>query len=219
MPPDPALPFTDAPASGESPWAGFDTLAQDPLENYKLLTGAVVPRPVAWVTTQSRGGLVNLAPFSSFAIVCSDPPMLAVGIDGRPAAGQLKDTARNLLENGHCVVHVADQALLEALHATSADLPPETSELDLCEFQTLPSLRVAPPRVALAPVALECVLVQSLPMGERGGTLSILRVVYAHVRKSVLRNGRIDAAALNPVCRLGGPFYGELGTLHHRPRA
>lgn len=186
---------------------------QDRDENYnKLLTGAVVGGLGQHAVIRWRG----LAPFSSLAIVCNDPPMVSIGIEARPADGQLKDTARNLLASSHCVVHVANQSLLDALHATSADWPPGASELDRCGLAAVPSLRVTPHRVAQAPV--ECMLVQALPLGRASSMLAILRVVYAHVRKSVMLNGRIDAAALNPVCRVGGPYYGELGTLHHRAR-
>lgn len=196
----------------------FDPSTLDRAEIYKLMTGAVVPRPIAWVTSCSASSVVNLAPFSSFTFVCHDPPMLAIGVDIKPDGGGRKDTSRNIHASREFVVHIADHSLLGALHASAAELPPEMSELDLYGLQTAGSTRVSTPRVALAPIALECVLERALTLGRESSELLIGRVVYAHVHPSVLRDGRIDATALDPVCRLGGPNYASLGRVTSKER-
>src|SRR5437764_9845551 len=127
---------------------------------YKLLTGVVVPRPIAWVTTIAESGGVNLAPFSTFTFVAPKPPMLAFSVGQR--GGIYKDTARNILANEDYVVHIADRPLIEAVHGSAVEHPPEVSEVELQNLATAPSLHVRPPRIAAAPIAMECRLRQCL---------------------------------------------------------
>ncbi|MGJ7530734.1 flavin reductase family protein [Variovorax sp. GB1P17] len=187
------------------------------VEIYKLMTGIVVPRPIAWVTTLSETGVVNAAPFSSFTFVSHDPPMLAIGIDAKPGGAGLKDTARNILHRREFVVHIADHSLLQALHDSSGDYPSDVGELELLGLEMRLSARVSTPCIAHAPIAAECVLEQSVVLGRQPTRLMIGRVVQFHVRDSLIANGRIDAVALNPVCRLGGPHYAGLGTVTSLP--
>ena len=107
----------------------------DPEATYKLLTGVVVPRPIAWVTTVSPAGLVNLAPFSAFTFVSSKPPM--VGINVGRKAGVMKDTGNNILQSREFVVHIPDTALLEAVHRSSVEYPADVSEVDALGLQTV----------------------------------------------------------------------------------
>ncbi|MDO8398829.1 MAG: flavin reductase family protein [Bradyrhizobium sp.] len=107
---------------------------------YRLLTGIVVPRPIAWVTTLSGDGVVNLAPFSAFTFVSPKPPMLAISV-GRKA-GVYKDTAHNILNNEEFVVHIADSSLMNAVHESSTEHPPDVSEVEELNLETLPSERV-----------------------------------------------------------------------------
>src|SRR5882724_12803898 len=120
-------------------------------ESYKLMTGVVVPRPVAWVTSLSDHG-VNLAPFSTFTFVSPKPPMLAFSVGQRGAV--YKDTARNILATEEYVVHIADRPLIEVVHASAVEYPPEVSEIETLGLATSPSLLVKPPRVEAAPIAM-----------------------------------------------------------------
>jgi len=118
---------------------------------YRLITGIVVPRPIAWVTSMSGTGVVNLAPFSAFTFVSPKPPMLAISI-GRKA-GTYKDTAHNILHNEEYVVHIADSTLMTSVHESSAEHPPDVSEVEVLKLETLPSERIKVPRLAAAPIA------------------------------------------------------------------
>lgn len=176
---------------------------------YRLLSGIVVPRPVAWVTTLSEGGIVNLAPFSTFTFVSPKPPMLAFNVGQK--GGVYKDTARNILRSEDYVVHIANTALMSAVHESSAEFPPEISEVEHLKLETLPSERVAPPRIAAAPVAMECRLRQCLEFGETRSRLIVGEVLLFHIRDGLVENGKIDTEALDPLARIAGPRYARLG--------
>jgi flavin reductase (DIM6/NTAB) family NADH-FMN oxidoreductase RutF len=178
---------------------------------YRLLTGIVVPRPVAWVTTLSAAGTVNLAPFSAFTFVSPKPPMLAISV-GRKAS-VYKDTARNILATEEFVVHIADQPLLEPLHQSSIEHPPEVSEVEALGLATHPSVHVKPPRLSAAPIAMECKLRHCIEFGETRSRLLVGEIVLFHFRDGLLNNGKIETKDLNPVCRLGGPRYATLGDI------
>jgi flavin reductase (DIM6/NTAB) family NADH-FMN oxidoreductase RutF len=180
-------------------------------ESYRLMTGVVVPRPVAWVTTLLPSGGVNLAPFSTFTFVSPKPPMLAFSVGQR--GGVYKDTARNILASEEYVVHIADGALIEAVHASAVEYPPDVSETETLGLETVPSLHVKPPRVAAAPIAMECRLRQCLEFGETRSRLIVGEVVAFHFREGLLNNGKIDSKALDPLCRLAGPNYATLGEI------
>jgi flavin reductase (DIM6/NTAB) family NADH-FMN oxidoreductase RutF len=180
-------------------------------ESYKLMTGVVVPRPVAWVTTLSPTGGVNLAPFSTFTFVSPKPPMLAFSVGHK--AGVYKDTARNILANEDYVVHIADRPLMEMVHKSAVEYPPEVSETETLGLATEPSLHVRPPRVKDAPIAMECRLRQCLEFGETRSRLIVGEVVAFHFRDGLMKNGKIDTAALDPLCRLAGPNYATLGEI------
>ena len=185
------------------------TLSAD--ESYKLMTGVVVPRPVAWVTTIAENGGVNLAPFSTFTFVSPKPPMLAFSVGQR--GGIYKDTARNILANEEYVVHIADRALIEAVHGSAVEHPPDVSEVEMLGLATEPSLHVKPPRVAAAPIAMECRLRQCLEFGETRSRLIVGEVVAFHFREGLIKGGKIDTRALDPLCRLAGPNYATLGEI------
>lgn len=185
------------------------TLAAE--EAYKLLTGIVVPRPVAWVTTLSATGSVNLAPFSAFTFVSPKPPLLAISV-GRKA-GVYKDTARNILASEEYVVHIADRPLIEPMHLSSIEHPPHVSEVEELGLATSPSVHVKPPRLAAAPIAMECRLRHCIEFGETRSRLLVGEVVLFHFRDGLLKAGKIDTKELDPVCRLGGPRYATLGDI------
>jgi flavin reductase (DIM6/NTAB) family NADH-FMN oxidoreductase RutF len=180
---------------------------------YRILSSLVIPRPIAWITTVDATGRVNLAPFSSFMGIFG-PPMLAVTISRRKD-GSLKDTHCNLKERGEAVVHIADLPLLEALHASGAEVGPEISEVERLGLGTAPSLQVAPPRLTDAPVALECRLNRELDLGPNS-TLVLLDVLLAHAAERIWSDGDdcADASRWAPLSRLAsvaGPNYGALG--------
>jgi flavin reductase (DIM6/NTAB) family NADH-FMN oxidoreductase RutF len=180
-------------------------------ESYKLMTGVVVPRPIAWVTTIAENGGVNLAPFSTFTFVSPKPPMLAFSVGQR--GGIYKDTARNILANEEYVVHIADRALIDAVHGSAIEHPPDVSEVEMLALAIEPSLYVKPPRVAAAPIAMECRLRQCLEFGETRSRLIVGEVVAFHFRDGLMNGGKIDSKALDPLCRLAGPNYATLGDI------
>jgi flavin reductase (DIM6/NTAB) family NADH-FMN oxidoreductase RutF len=178
---------------------------------YKLLTGIVVPRPVAWVTTVSTVGVVNLAPFSAFTFVSPKPPMLAISVGHK--AGTYKDTARNILATEEFVIHIADRALVEPVHLSSVEHPADVSEVEMLGLATAPCSRIAVPRLADAPVAMECRLRHCIEVGETRSRLIVGEVVMFHFRDGLLQDGKIDSARLDPICRLAGPRYAALGDI------
>ena len=185
------------------------TLAAE--EAYKLLIGVVVPRPIAWVTTLSQSGVLNLAPFSAFTFVAPKPPMLAISAGHK--AGVYKDTARNILANEEFVVHIADRALIEPLHLSSIEHPPHVSEVAELGLASEPSRHIKVPRLRDAPIAMECRLRHCIEFGETRSRLLVGEVLVYHIRDGLLQGGKIDTRTLDPICRLGGPRYATLGDI------
>jgi flavin reductase (DIM6/NTAB) family NADH-FMN oxidoreductase RutF len=159
----------------------------------------------------SGSGVVNLAPFSAFTFVSPKPPMLAISV-GRKA-GIYKDTAHNILNNEEYVVHIADSTLMTAVHESSTEHPPDVSEVEELALETLPSERVKVPRLAAAPIAMECRFRQCLEFGETRSRLIVGEVLVFHVRDGLLQNGKIETEALDPIARIGGPRYARLGEI------
>jgi len=198
--------------------SGFVTLKTEGMsteEAYRLIVGCVTPRPVAWITTQDESGRVNAAPFSSYNYVAHSPPMLAVNIGSRK--GELKDTARNIVETREFVVNVATEATLELMHASGADYPPEIGESETLGIELAPSTVVRPPRIPATPIQMECRLEHVLPLGRGLNTLYIGEVVAFHLSEAIFNGRHIDAVAMRPIARLGGPYYAGLGEIFHRP--
>jgi flavin reductase (DIM6/NTAB) family NADH-FMN oxidoreductase RutF len=180
-------------------------------KTYRLLTGIVVPRPIAWVTSLSGSGILNLAPFSAFTFVSPKPPMLAISVG---AKGEIyKDTAHNILANQEYVIHIADTALMNAVHESSAEHPPEISEVDVLKLETMASERIKVPRLAAPPVAMECRFRQCLEFGQTRSRLIVGEVVMFHIRDGLLNNGKVETEALDPIARIGGPRYARLGDM------
>jgi flavin reductase (DIM6/NTAB) family NADH-FMN oxidoreductase RutF len=178
-------------------------------EVYQYLVGVVTPRPIAWVTTVSPAGVVNLAPFSFFNAFGANPPVVVFSPTLR-RDGTKKDTLLNLEQLGEFVVHAAVAPLAETVNLTSREVPADTSEVELAGLATVPSVRVRPPRVAAAPVALECVVRQIVSMGTGpiAANLVIGEVVMLHVADEVLDGkGGVDPRKLRTVARLGGAFW------------
>ena len=178
---------------------------------YRLMTGIVVPRPIAWVTSLSAKGVLNLAPFSAFTFVSQKPPMLAISV-GRKA-GVYKDTAHNILDTEEYVIHIADTALMTALHDSSVEHPPEVSEVEQLGLETLPGERIKVPRLAAPPVAMECRFRQCLEFGDARSRLIVGEVVMFHIRDGLVKDGKIETEALDPIARIAGPRYARLGEI------
>ncbi len=178
---------------------------------YRLMTGIVVPRPIAWVSSLSSKGILNLAPFSAFTFVSQKPPMLAISV-GRKG-DNYKDTAHNILDTEEYVIHIADTPLMNAVHESSAEHPPEVSEVELLGLETLPCERVRVPRLAAAPVAMECVFRQCLEFGDARSRLIVGEVLMFHIRDGLMTNGKVETETLDPIARIGGPRYARLGDI------
>jgi flavin reductase (DIM6/NTAB) family NADH-FMN oxidoreductase RutF len=194
--------------------------SRGPRDANRLLCASVVPRPVAWVSTIDAAGRANLAPFSYFNAVTSDPPIVMISVGrtrSRPGDGR-KDTAQNLLATGEAVVHIAPRRLARAMVTTSADVPPGTDEFDLAGLARVASTDVRPPRVAAAPIAMECILERHLPVGNGPSDVFFLRVVRFHVDDAILRDGLPDAALLDAIGRLGGEEYCASDAVFRVPR-
>ena len=189
----------------------IDPAYLDPETAYRLITGVVVPRPIAWVTSLSATGVLNLAPFSAFMFVSPKPPMLAISV-GRKG-NIYKDTAQNILNNEEYVVHIADSSLMTAVHESSTEHPPDVSEVEELRLSTLPGERIKVPRLAAAPIAMECRFRQCLEFGETRSRLIIGEVLVFHIRDGLLQNGKIETEALDPIARIAGPRYAKLGEI------
>ncbi|MEA2935371.1 MAG: hypothetical protein QOD74_2017 [Variibacter sp.] len=185
------------------------TLAAE--QSYKLLTGVVVPRPIAWVTTRSASGTVNLAPFSAFTFVSPKPPMLAISVGQK--AGIFKDTARNILSREAFVIHIVHRGLVDPVHMSSIEHPPDVSEVEHLGLKTAESVVIDVPRLVDAPIAMECKLRHCIEFGETRSRLLVGEVVMFHFRDGLVRNGKIESAELDPLCRLAGPRYAALGEI------
>lgn len=181
---------------------------------YKLLTGAIVPRPIAWVSTVDPAGAANLAPFSFFNAVSSRPPIVAFTASVRSTGLGQKDTLRNIRATGEFVVNIVTEPLAEAMNLTSTEFPPEVDEFQAAGLTADPSTAVTPPRVAESPIHFECRLHQIIEVGAEpgGGALILGRVVHIHVDPSVLLGeDKIDIGRLRPIGRLAGAGYCRTG--------
>lgn len=177
---------------------------------YPLLNSVVVPRPIAWVSTRSASGVDNLAPHSFFTVSSIAPPVVQFTSVGA------KDSLRNAEATGEFVVSMCTEALLEQVNRTATDYPAEISEYDAVGLTREPSTKVAPPRVAESPVAIECRLLDTRAFGD--STVVFGEVVWVAVEEDVLRDDRPDVTLLRPVARLGGQEWSTIGRVIDRRR-
>ena len=191
------------------PRRDFDPAELGP-QIYPLLNSVVVPRPIAWVSTTSPTGVDNLAPHSFFTIAGIDPAVVQFTSVGE------KDSLRNALATGEFVVSLCTEPMLEKINATGTDYPADTSEFDAVGVTREPSLRVAPPRVAESPVALECRVVATQVFGSC--TVVFGQVVHLAVDEAVLRDGRPAIDLLRPLARLGANEWSTIGAVSDHRR-
>lgn len=185
----------------------FDFAGLSAVERYKLLGGLVVPRPIALVTSKSPEGRANAAPFSFFNVFAEEPALVVLGIGISPTGGA-KDTTRNIRDTGEFVVNLVDEPLALAMNLCAIDFPPEVSEIEVAKLELTPSEGVAPPRLARAPVSLECRRYVTLQPG-RERYLVLGEVLTLHVRDGIVDPAtlRVDRDAYAPIGRLFGGGY------------
>jgi flavin reductase (DIM6/NTAB) family NADH-FMN oxidoreductase RutF len=189
----------------------------DPRAAYRLLISVVVPRPIGWASTIGSDGSLNLAPFSFFNAVSNMPLTVMISVGQRK--GHPKDTLRNAQETGAFVINIVDEELAVAMNETSGEWAYHVNEFERAGVTPAASIDVQPPRVAEAPIALECKVTQIVPVIDTTYTLILGRVLRFHIRSDLLRpNGAVDAALLRPVARLSGDEYATLGRVFEMRR-
>lgn len=182
----------------------------DEVEMNFILTGLIVPRAIGWISTISKAGVANLAPFSYFTVASSFPPHILYSC----SSGD-KDSVVNARETGQFVVNIADLSLVDVLVGSSAAVAPDVDEFEMVGLERAPSVKVAPPRVARAKAHFECEVRQIVPVGS--SSLVIGEVVHLHCDPAIWSNGRVQPTLLQPVGRLGGSYYASLGEIFSRP--
>ena len=176
----------------------------------KLMTGAILPRPIGWISTINANGQPNLAPYSFFNMVCANPPTVVFCPMIRSTDRETKDTLNNIKWNREFVVNFVTEGLAEAMNLSSQETFPEVDEFELAGLTPAPSTAIKAPRVAESPVHLECKLTQIVEIGNNpgGGSVVIGEVVHLHVDDGILLGeDKIDLAAFRPIGRLAGGAY------------
>lgn len=186
--------------------AAFDFAELSGHDRYKLLIGAVVPRPIAWVTTVDAQGQVNAAPFSFFNCLSSDPAILALGVEYRPD-GRSKDTGRNIRETQAFTVNIVSHALVAAMNVCAVPFDPGVDEIDLARLTVRAGVRVPSPSIMESPAAFECRHHVTLSIGN-SREIILGEVVYAHLHQHVVDTRlHVDPTQLDAIGRMGGHGY------------
>lgn len=172
-------------------------------DRYKLMSAAITPRPVAWLTTLSKEGVRNAAPYSFFNMMGAEPPLIAIGLMRRPD-GSHKDSARNIIDTGEFVVNLVSESDAPSMNFTCIEAPPDFDEIAEGGIETVPSLVVAPPRIASAPVSMECHLFQCVEADLL--TIVLGKVARFHIADELVDPQRlhIDTLAMKLVARMHG---------------
>jgi flavin reductase (DIM6/NTAB) family NADH-FMN oxidoreductase RutF len=187
----------------------IDPAAAAPRDVYKLMIGAIVPRPIAFVSTISPEGVLNLAPFSFFTGISAHPPVICFSPMVRAAGGRAKDTLSNVEATGEFVVNIVSEDFAGQMNTCSAEFPPEVDEFQVSGLTPLASEVVRPPRVAESRFQMECRLLQVVRVSPKplGGTLVIGEVLRFHVADEIFDDFRIDPDRLRAIGRMGGAAY------------
>lgn len=181
-------------------------------DNYKFLIGSIIPRPIALMTSVSKEAVLNIAPFSYFNIVTSNPPIVSVAFQRKD--GAYKDTARNILDTKEAVIHIVDLENVEDANQTAASLPFDKSELERTEFTLEESQKVDIPSLKEAKIRFEVELFEHIEVedaGVVGADLLLLKIKEYHIDESIYEEGRIDPEGLGAISRLAGHDYAEIG--------
>ena len=183
--------------------------AAGPANTYKLMVGVIVPRPIAFVSTVSADGILNLAPFSFFTAVSANPPVVAFSPMVRGSDGMQKDTLHNIEAVKEFVVNVVSEDFVERMNVCSAEFPAEVDEFAASGLTPVPSDLVRPPRVLESRVQMECRLLQVVHVSTKplGGSIVLGEVLRFHVSDELFSDYRIDPDVLRAVGRMGGPAY------------
>ena len=191
----------------------IDASTLAPTQIYHLMTQTVIPRPIAWVLTESGETDYNLAPFSYFTPVSSNPPLLMFSVGKKPT-GEIKDTTRNVLETGRMVVHIANADLAEQVTQTSATLPHGESEVALAALELIDFEGFELPRIKDCPIAFGCKLFEVKEIGETPQSLIFAQIEDIYIAPEVIGDNQerlvVDALKVNPLSRLGGSQYANL---------
>lgn len=177
---------------------------------YKIMIGSILPRPIGWISSINPDGCANLAPFSFFNAVCSNPATVIFCPSVRSTDSASKDTLNNVRSTGEFVVNIVTEELATAMNLTSTEFPSEIDEIEAAGLTPLPSKLVKPPRVGESPIHYECRVMEIINIGDApgGGSIVVGRVVHLHVSEEVLLGtDKIDLARLKPVGRLAGNAY------------
>jgi len=199
----------------------FDLSKGTPHQTHNLLIGLVAPRPIAWITSLDLEGRLNAAPFSAYNYVCTDPPIVAIGVANRPGAAIVgKDTAKNIRNTREFVINVVNEEMAEAMNVCAVDFPPGVNELEIAKLKTAPSLLVKVPRIADAPASLECREFTTMEIGRSRVVLG--QVVAMHVKDEFIdpAGPYIRAEELHAIGRMNGKgaYVKTRDAFFHMPR-
>jgi flavin reductase (DIM6/NTAB) family NADH-FMN oxidoreductase RutF len=186
-----------------------DPAATEPRNVYRLMIAAIVPRPIAFVSTISADGILNLAPFSFFTAASADPPVICFAPMVRGRDGSRKDTLHNIQATGEFVVNIVSEEFADQMNICSAEFPPEIDEFQASGLTPLPSDLVRPPRVKESHVHMECRLLEIVDVSAKplGGSLVLGQVLRFHVEDGWMQNYQLDPDQLRPIGRMGGSSY------------
>ncbi len=177
---------------------------------YKIMTGSILPRPIGWISSIDSNGHPNLAPFSFFNAVCSNPPTVLFCSSIRGSDGKTKDTLNNVRATNEFVVNIVTEELLQAMNASSIEAPPDFDEFNYAGLTLSPSVRIKPPRIKESPIHYECKVKQIIEISDQPGGASIVigSIVHIHVDDGIMfGNDKINLTALKPIGRLMGSGY------------
>lgn len=193
----------------------FDIQNTESSALYKLLTGTVIPRPIAWVATIDENGIDNLAPFSFFNVVSEDPPHIMFSTVR--TGNKNKDTLNNILANQQFVVNLVTEDVVEQMNTTSQSVAPNVNEFELANVTPIASIYIKPKRLKESLVQFECEMVHHyfIEKHQNGGACIIIgKIITMHIDDSILmENHKINVEKYKPVARLAGSNYSKLGEI------
>jgi flavin reductase (DIM6/NTAB) family NADH-FMN oxidoreductase RutF len=184
---------------------------------YKLLISAVIPRPIALISTIGENGFVNVAPFSFFGGISSKPPIIYISID-RKRDGDKKDTLKNIEYSGDFVVNIVSEEIAEKMNICAVDFPFGVSEAEFAGLTPVASEIVKSPRIAESPINLECKVLKIVELGDSPNSVVFGEVVLFHIKDEVFEDGVVNPAKLKVIGRLGGNFYTKVDNIFEMKR-
>jgi flavin reductase (DIM6/NTAB) family NADH-FMN oxidoreductase RutF len=177
---------------------------------HQILLSGVAPRPIALVSTISKDGILNLAPYSFFNAFASNPPIIAIGPAISAATGKIKDTYTNIIETGECTINAVTFDMTEQISLASCEFSPDVNEFEKSGLHPIDSHEVKAPRVMESPFQMECTLIESIALKREiggNGNIMLLEVVKIHAEEHVFSDGKLDPQKLDLVARMGYDYY------------